>query len=163
MSKRNTLKSKVILPLLAIGTLICSSIIFACNKEEDTTQTELTSDREDQVENLSTYNATEKIHYIADEMPQYPGGEEALRQFIAKELKYPKEAENKGIQGRVYVSFVVASDGFVRDVKIARSVDPTLDLEALRVVESLPQWTPGKIGGENANVSFTVPINFVLN
>nr|WP_319401410.1 M56 family metallopeptidase [uncultured Carboxylicivirga sp.] len=167
MSKKNTLKSKVIFPLFAIGTLICSSIVFACNKEADVNQTDLTSDTDDQVENLSTYSVTEritgKIHYMADEMPQYPGGEAALRQFIASEVHYPEEAKQRNLEGKVYVEFVVGEDGNVGNVKIARGVDPILDNEALRVVKNLPQWVPGKINGENVNISYTVPIKFALN
>jgi TonB family protein len=107
-------------------------------------------------------NTNEEIFFIVEEMPEYPGGETALRQFMATAVKYPDDAVTKGIQGKVYVTFVVSTDGSVANAKIARGVDPSLDTEALRVVNSLPKWKPGKQKGLAVNVSYTVPINFVL-
>jgi TonB family protein len=104
----------------------------------------------------------EQIFFMVEEMPEYPGGEMALRQYIANNVDYPDDAQKGGIQGKVYVSFVVSKDGSVADAKIARGVNPSLDEEALRVVNSLPKWIPGKQKGEYVNVSYTVPINFVL-
>ncbi len=95
-------------------------------------------------------------------MPEFPGGEVALRKFIATSVKYPVIAQENGIQGRVYISFVVNTKGKVIDVKIARGVDPNLDKEAIRVVNSMPAWKPGKQRGKAVKVSYTVPINFVL-
>lgn len=103
-----------------------------------------------------------KVFFIVDDMPIFPGGDLALRKYIASAVDYPKEAQEKGIQGKVYVTFVVSKDGSTVNCKIARGVDPLLDKEALRVVESLPAWQPGKQKGEAVNVSYTVPINFVL-
>ncbi|HPF52000.1 MAG TPA: M56 family metallopeptidase [Draconibacterium sp.] len=104
----------------------------------------------------------EDVFFIVEEMPEFPGGDLALRKYIANSIKYPEIAQDKGIQGKVYVTFVVSKDGTVANARIARGVDPSLDKEALRVVSSLPQWKPGKQRGENVNVSYTVPINFVL-
>jgi len=104
----------------------------------------------------------EEVFYIVEEMPEYPGGEMALRQYMARAVKYPDDAVKKGIQGKVYVTFVVSKDGTVADAKIARGVDPSLDTEALRVVNNLPKWKPGKQKGQAVNVSYTVPINFKL-
>jgi protein TonB len=86
----------------------------------------------------------------------------ALRQYIAGAVKYPEDAVKKGIQGKVYVTFVVAKDGTIADAKIARGVEPSIDAEALRVINSLPEWKPGKQRGQAVNVSYTVPINFKL-
>ena len=107
-------------------------------------------------------NTNEEIFFIVEEMPEFPGGEPALRQFMATAVKYPDDAVKKGIQGKVYVTFVVSKDGTVADAKIARGVDPSLDTEALRVVNNLPKWKPGKQKGQAVNVSYTVPINFKL-
>jgi TonB family protein len=104
----------------------------------------------------------EQVFFMVEEMPEFPGGEMALRQFIANNVDYPDDAQKGGIQGKVYVTFVVSKDGSVADAKIARGVNPSLDAEALRVVNSLPKWIPGKQRGEFVNVSYTVPINFVL-
>lgn len=98
----------------------------------------------------------------ADELPQFPGGINELRQYLQWKLKYPMEAQRKGVQGVVFVNFVVEKDGRVNLVKVVRSVDYSLDSEAIRVVKSMPRWTPGKLNGEAVRVSFTLPINFAF-
>ena len=103
-----------------------------------------------------------EVFFIVEEMPEFPGGELALRKFIAQSIKYPVIAQENGIQGKVYVNFVVDKDGSVTAAKIARGVDQSLDKEALRVVNNLPKWKPGKQRGKAVKVSYTVPINFVL-
>lgn len=103
-----------------------------------------------------------QVFFIVEEMPEFPGGEAALRQFIAQSVKYPVIAQENGIQGRVYVTFVVDADGGISDPRVARGVDPSLDKEALRVVSMLPKWKPGKQRGKPVRVSYTVPINFQL-
>jgi TonB family protein len=111
---------------------------------------------------IKSLSADEQVFFIVEDMPEYPGGEMALREFIANNIDYPEIAQKKGIQGKVYVTFVVGKDGVVKNASIARGVDPSLDGEALRVVNSLPKWQPGKQKGEAVNVSYTVPINFQL-
>ncbi|HEY5509931.1 MAG TPA: TonB family protein [Prolixibacteraceae bacterium] len=103
------------------------------------------------------------VFIVVEEMPEFPGGEMALRKYISENIKYPIEAKEKGIQGKVFVTFVVNSTGKVEKAKIARGVDPSLDAEALRVVEQLPEWKPGRQKGEAVSVSYTVPINFALD
>ncbi len=103
-----------------------------------------------------------QVFFIVEDMPEFPGGDLALRKYIASSIKYPVIAQENGIQGKVYVTFVVSKTGKVTDAKIARGVDPSLDKEALRVVNALPAWKPGKQRGKPVNVSYTVPINFVL-
>lgn len=103
-----------------------------------------------------------EVLVVVDEMPEYPGGIVALTNFMAQTVKYPIEAQRKGIQGRVYVNFIVEKDGSVGAVTIARGVYPDLDSEALRVVNLLPKWKPGKENGKLVRVSYTVPINFAL-
>lgn len=103
-----------------------------------------------------------QVFIIVEEMPEFPGGEAALRAFIAKSINYPVIAQENGIQGKVYVTFVVDKDGGISEAKVARGVDPSLDKEALRVVNMLPKWKPGKQRGKPVRVSYTVPISFVL-
>jgi len=103
-----------------------------------------------------------QVFFIVEDMPEFPGGERALRTYISTHVKYPVIAQENGIQGKVYVTFVVGKDGKVYNAGIARGVDPSLNKEALRVVNSLPKWKPGKQRGKAVNVSYTVPINFVL-
>jgi periplasmic protein TonB len=104
----------------------------------------------------------EKIFVVVEEMPEFPGGELALRKYIASAIKYPTVAQENGIQGTVFVSFVVDRDGGVSNVKIVRGVDPSVDKEAMRVVSSLPKWKPGKQRGKPVRVSYSVPIHFQL-
>ncbi len=111
---------------------------------------------------LKSLSADEQTFFIVEDMPEFPGGEMALRTHIANAVQYPDDAVKKGTQGKVYVTFVVTKDGSVANVAIARGVDPSLDKEALRVVNELPKWTPGKQRGKVVNVSYTVPINFQL-
>ena len=102
------------------------------------------------------------VFVVVEEMPEFPGGEMALRSFIGRTIKYPADAIKDSIQGKVFVTFVVKADGTVGDAKIARGVHPLLDNEAIRVINSLPAWKPGKQGGEAVSVSYTVPVQFVL-
>lgn len=113
-------------------------------------------------EKENTLPETDEIFVIVEKMPEFPGGEQELRNYIAKAIDYPKPAVEKGIQGKVYVTFVVAKDGSVKNAKVVRGVDPILDKEAIRVVSNLPKWTPGEQRGKKVNVSYTVPISFVL-
>lgn len=105
---------------------------------------------------------TAEVFFIVEDMPEFPGGDLALRKFIANAVKYPVIAQENGIMGKVYVTFVVGKDGSISNASIARGVDASLDKEALRVVNMLPRWKPGKQRGKPVNVSYTVPINFVL-
>lgn len=104
-----------------------------------------------------------EVFYVVDEMPEFPGGDAALRKYIVGVVKYPELAHENGIQGKVFVNFVVTKSGNIANAKIAKGVDPILDKEALRVINSLPVWKPGKQNGQAVNVSYTVPINFTLN
>lgn len=99
---------------------------------------------------------------VVDEMPQFPGGDSKLLQYIAKSIKYPVEAQEANEQGRVICSFVVGKDGQVKDWKIVRGVSPSLDKEALRVISSFPLWSPGKQNGKAVPVLYKVPITFRL-
>ena len=103
------------------------------------------------------------VYFVVEEMPVYPGGDEALRKDLAANIKYPEEAKKAGIQGKVYVTFVVDEQGKVTDAKIARGVDPSLDKESLRVINELKTWSPGKEKGKAVKVSYTVPINYALD
>ncbi len=104
----------------------------------------------------------EKVFIAVEEMPEFPGGTTALLQYIAKAVEYPVIAQENGVQGTVYVTFVVNKDGSVSNAKVLRGVDPSLDAEALRVVSTLPKWKPGKQSGTPVRVSYNVPIKFQL-
>ena len=103
-----------------------------------------------------------KVFDVVEEMPSCPGGSAALMSYLSSNTKYPVVAQENGVQGRVIVSFVVERDGSISDVKVARSVDPSLDREAQRVVKSMPKWKPGKQNGSAVRVKYTVPVVFRL-
>ena len=104
----------------------------------------------------------DEVYSSADKMPVFPGGEAALMMYVRDNISYPSIAEEKNIQGKVVVQFVVDTTGQVGEVKVARSVDPDLDREAVRVVKTLPPFTPGTRLGKPVNVWFTLPVNFKL-
>lgn len=106
--------------------------------------------------------SAQQIFTVVEEMPKFPGGDSELLKFIAKSIKYPVIAQENGIQGRVICSFVVNRDGSVVDAEVLRGVDPSLDKEALRVIATMPKWTPGKQRGKPVRVKYTVPITFRL-
>lgn len=97
-----------------------------------------------------------------EDIPLYPGGDAALMQYISSNITYPQKAKDQSIQGKVFVQFVINKKGKVTKAKIAKGVDPLLDAEALRVIQTLPDWTPGKQNGKKVSVYFVVPINFKL-
>ena len=131
------MKSKIIM-LLATLFLFCGTTVFAQDANEDTS----------------------KVYEVVDEMPSFTGGQNALMQFLANNVKYPTVAFENGVQGRVLVGFIVERDGSLSNVKVERSVDPSLDKEAVRVVKAMPKWQPGKQKGSAIRVKFTVPIVF---
>jgi len=103
-----------------------------------------------------------KVFDVVEQMPQFPGGANALFEYLSKNIKYPAVAEENGVQGRVIVTFVVERDGSITDVKVVKSVDPSLDKEAMRVVKGMPHWIPGKQNGSAVRVKYTVPVQFKL-
>ncbi len=103
-----------------------------------------------------------KVFDVVEQMPSFPGGMAALMAYLQKSIKYPPVAEENGIQGRVICTFVVERDGSVTDVRVAKSVDPSLDKEAVRVVSAMPKWIPGKQNGQSVRVKYTLPVTFRL-
>lgn len=108
-------------------------------------------------------SANDKVYEVCEQMPTFPGGDAALMKYLAENVKYPALAIKAQEQGRVVVSFTVEKDGAISDVKVARSVTPSLDAEAVRVVKAMPKWTPGKQGGQLVRVRYNVPVSFKLN
>jgi len=102
------------------------------------------------------------VHVLVDEKPVFPGGDLAMRKHIARIVKYPNEAQKKGIEGKVLVTFVINKLGEVEKARVMRSVCPSIDKEAIRIVSTLPKWKPGKMNGSPVNVSYTIPLSFGL-
>ncbi len=108
------------------------------------------------------FNDEEEMFMVVEVMPSFPGGDYALMHYLSENVNYPEVAQEHGIQGRVYVSFVVTKEGDVANVQIGRGVDSALDAEALRAVKAMPRWNPGKQRGKSVNVKYMLPVNFVL-
>lgn len=106
--------------------------------------------------------ADRKVYDNVEQMPAYPGGMEALNNYIMKNIKYPPKAAENGIQGRVIVTFVITKEGKMTKAKVKKSIDPLLDAEALRVVKTMHKWIPGRQNGKVVNVQFTIPVTFRL-
>ena len=108
-------------------------------------------------------NEEQMVFDVVEHMPQFPGGDAAVMEFMKNTIKYPEEAEKAGKQGRVVATFVVNTDGSISDAKVVRSVSEELDAEALRVINAMPKWTPGKQNGKDVRVKFTLPVTFKLS
>lgn len=107
-------------------------------------------------------DSNSKVYDAVDEMPQFPGGPSAFFDYLSKAIRYPAAAEENGIQGRVMCSFVVEQDGSISNVKVIKSIDPSLDKEAKRVISSMPKWIPGKMNGTPVRVNYSAPVTFKL-
>ncbi len=101
-----------------------------------------------------------KVFDTVEQMPEYPGGMQAMIEFLQANMKYPEDAAKQKVEGRVMVQFVVETDGSVTDVHVAKQVFPSLDAEAIRVVQAMPKWTPGKDKGRVVRVKYNLPIVF---
>ena len=103
-----------------------------------------------------------EVHKVCEEMPDFPGGMAECMKWLTKNIQYPEDCKKKGTEGRVIVQFVVDKDGSIKNAKVVRSIDPLLDKEALRVINLMPKWKPGKNQGEAVRVRYTMPVMFKL-
>jgi TonB family protein len=138
-------------------------IVFACNKADNTGQKVVEKTVNNESTKLSEIPSNDSVYTIVEKMPEYPGGQGEFIKYIGNSVKFPEIAKEHGIQGKVYVQFVINQNGQIEDVKVIRGVDPALDAEAVRVIKNMPTWIPGENKGEKVKVQFVVPINFVLN
>ena len=104
----------------------------------------------------------QQVFDVVEQMPEYPGGMQALFEYLSQNVKYPEDAEKQKIEGRVIATFVVETDGTISNVEVVKPVFPSLDAEAIRVLSGMPKWTPGKQSGKVVSVKYTVPISFNL-
>ena len=139
---------------LAVALLAMNSTAMRANVQKKVVKTTKTTKKAD---------ASNKVYEVCEQMPTFPGGDAALMKYLSENVKYPALAIKAQEQGRVVVSFTVEKDGAISDVKVARSVTPSLDAEAVRVVKAMPKWTPGKQGGQLVRVRYNVPVSFKLN
>lgn len=99
---------------------------------------------------------------VVEQMPEFPGGIQAMAEYLMNNTRYPKEAFDKGIQGRVILTFVVEKDGSITEPNVVKSINPSLDAEAVRMVSTMPKWTPGRQKGQTVRVKYTIPVMFKL-
>ena len=147
--KKAIMNTMIILFALAM----CVGCGQSSEQKEESVPTDVTkAEKQEQVQ----------VFRVVEVMPKFPGGDAELLKFIAKNVKYPQESQNKGEQGRVICSFVVTKDGTLTNYKVIRGISPALDQEAVRVLQMMPRWTPGTQRGEPVAVKYTVPITFKL-
>jgi len=145
------LRYALFLPLIAVIT-IASANTTAMRAMPELIQLEQTQVQPQD----STYT-------MVEQMPEFPGGEAALFEFLSKNVRYPESAKKEKIEGRVYVTFVISDEGIVKDVSVIRGVRADIDNEAIRVVRAMPNWKPGTHNGKNVNVLYNLPMSFKLN
>ena len=131
-------------------------------EDDDEIEEEIVVNDVDNESDLDLEEDVDEVYRVVEQMPQFPGGDAAIMKYIANEVRYPQIAKEYGIEGRVFVTFIIDKKGKVKDVEVIKRVDPNLDKEAKRVIESLPKFTPGKQRGKAVRVQFTVPISFIL-
>ncbi len=150
LEKRQRMGKAAVVAGLSVGLLGASQVALA--QTPDTLKMDTIEKAAEDVE----------IYGMVEEMPCFPGGEAKLMKYIQTSINYPQEAIDKGIEGRVFVGFVIDIDGSVVDVKVMRGIGGGCDEEAVRVVKSMPKWRPGKIRGEAQRVSYMIPVTFKL-
>ena len=138
---------------LVIALLAMNSTAMRANVQKKVVKTNKTTKKS---------GANDKVYVVVEQMPSFPGGDSALLKYLLANVKYPVSALKAQKQGRVMVRFTVEKDGAISNVKVARSVTPSLDAEAVRAIKSMPKWSPGKQGGEFVRVKYIVPVSFRL-
>ncbi len=114
-------------------------------------------------ESTEKKSSNERIYTSVEVMLEFPGGEAALMNYLVKNIKYPSDAQDAKIQGKVFLTFVVSDEGKVKQVKVLRGLGASIDAEAIRVVQEMPDWKPGTMNGKPVNVQYNIPINFRSN
>lgn len=172
-SKRSAgLKLLLFLPVTAL-LIVCFTFSYAQQVIEEVTvketkelaEVETVTEVSVAIETIETQEQVkekEEVFTVVEDMPSFPGGDNEFYKFLAKNIKYPAEAQKKGIEGRVYLSYVVEKDGSLSEIKILRGIGYGLDKEAIRVVQSMPKWIPGEQRGQVVRVQYNLPIKFSL-
>ena len=145
--------------LLVAGNISCSQ---GASKKEDAKEEVVAPASQEVKEAPAEKAAEEEIFMVVEQMPEFPGGIKELMDYLGTNVKYPENAMKKNVQGRVVVQFVVEKDGSLSEASVIRSIDPDLDAEALRVVQTMPKWKPGMQKGQAVRVKYTLPVSFKL-
>ena len=153
------MKKELLFPALASVSLL----LAGCNANPQQTETAAPDESDTATETAAPApTPTDSVYEVAEVMPEFPGGTQALFEFISKNLEYPQNAIDGQIEGRVIVQFVVDKAGKVDNIQVVRSIDKMLDQAAIDVVRALPAWKPGMQNGKPVNVRYTLPIAFKL-
>ncbi|MDH6356485.1 energy transducer TonB [Parabacteroides sp. PF5-9] len=163
MSKETPKNLFIGLKSVACICFVSLFVFSACSNKENSAATSESSlpPAEDKTL-IVTAAKDDTVFTVCEVMPQFPGGDQELLKFISRNIKYPKSAQENGIQGRVVASMIIEKDGTVSNIEIVRGVEASLDQEAKRVIEIMPKWTPGTQRGNIVRVKYTVPIMFRL-
>ena len=148
------------LKLYSLTALAMTGVLFACSSSPKT-QNSVATIHQEKMQVASTPD-TSKIFMEVEKMPEYPGGINALMNYLATNIHYPEKAKKDKVQGRVFINFVINKDGSVSNVKVLRGISPECDAEAARVVKGMPKWIPGEQKGQPVRVSFNLPVKFAL-
>ncbi|MBR3492377.1 MAG: energy transducer TonB [Bacteroidales bacterium] len=164
LEKRQRMGKAAVVAGLSVGLLGASQVALAQQPDPlrlDTTEVVLEGCVVPEMGEVG--NPEHDVYQIVEQMPEFPNGEEAMMQYIAEQVKYPAEAKKTGACGRVFIGFIVESDGSLSDFKVLRGIGYGCDEEALRVVKSMPKWQPGMHRGKAVRVKYLVPVNFKLD
>ena len=162
------LRVLLMLPAVALSVTVASASnqdIKSAEKQNNVNTIQIAFERADKPDSVVTINvepqeAPDDVFMVVENPPEFPGGTQALLDFLRTNINYPAECKENKVQGRVIASFIVEKDGSITDPKIERGVDPALDAEALRVVNMMPSWKPGYQCGEAVRVQYMIPVNF---
>ena len=162
------LRVLLMLPAVVLSVTVASASnqdIKTADKQ-NTITIQVAQEREGKPDTIMAIDARpvpQDVFLVVEEQPEYPGGTDALLEYLRTNIKYPQDCRENHIQGRVLVTFIVETDGSITNANVVRGVDPSLDAEALRVILGMPYWKPGKQRGSAVRVQFTVPITFRLS
>lgn len=158
-----------LVPAAALALAVCNIPAVASTisataevKVSKASATDISVDKVSENSFAAQTTTNDKVESAVEEMPQFPGGEMAMMEYLMRNVKYPKEAEDANKEGKVVVKFIVEADGSIGDTEVVNSVDPLLDAEAVRVIKAMPRWTPGKSNGQAVACTYTLPILFKL-
>ncbi|NOX45513.1 MAG: M56 family metallopeptidase [Chlorobi bacterium] len=153
--KRNS--QTIFKTMLVVPLMLLIAFVVSCNSED------LNEELKEAKEIIEVKNGQTDIFTVVEEMPTFPGGDEARMKYLVENIRYPEVAQKNGIQGRVFITFVVEEDGYLSNVKVLRGIGGGCDEEAVRVIENMPKWEPGKQNGKAVRVQFNMPIMFKLD
>ena len=163
MNKTKSPTSRLSRYLLILPLALFLITLNSClNKEKKKQEPDSSAPESTVVSPVESPADLDEIFVVVEDQPEFPGGNEAMMKFLAENIKYPAVARDNGTQGRVVCNFVVEKDGSISDVEVVRGVHSALDAEAIRVIQSMPKWTPGKQRGHTVRVRYTLPVVFKL-